>query len=269
MSAPARASIRDLRPPHVTGRLANRQPGPVWKQMPSGRMVDLMAPSPAAIDFAGDIAPALAYLARFDGACTGPLKIAGVRDPVTAPWTVLDHSVVGADLIRSAGGSDRLGLLFLLHDAHEAFTGDITTPAAQAISGWANRAFPDQGGYGAGEAARVGIADFKSAWDAAIFAAAGVPLPDQAEKRALREHDLRMMITERNHMMSRPERSWGDVERLRPLTVTGALRPGNTNRLITIFLERLDAWAPNARPRSTAAALEPLAITPRATGARA
>jgi uncharacterized protein len=260
MSTPARASIRDLRPPHVTGRLANRQPGPVWKQMPSGRMVDLMAPSPAAIDFAGDILPALGNIARFDGACApAPGR----------PWTVLDHSVVGADLIRSAGGSDRLGLLFLLHDAHEAYTGDITTPAAQAISGWANRAFPDQGGYGAGEAARVGIADFKGAWDAAIFAAAGVPPPDQAEKRALREHDLRMMITERNHMMSRPERSWGDVERLRPLTVTGALRPGNTNRLITIFLERLDAWAPNARPRSTAAALEPLAITPRATGARA
>jgi uncharacterized protein len=238
-------------PPHSPPRAkvpAKAQP-PIWKQMPSGRMVDLMAPKPADIDIMGDILPALASIARFDGACAPRLG---------RPWTVLDHSVIGADLLSQSphnpARGHRLPLLFLLHDAHEAYIGDITTPVAQAIEAQANRAFPGVGGYGAGYAARVGLGDLKFAWDAAIHAALGVAMPDQAEKRILREHDLRLMLTERNQMMVLPDRPWGDIERMQPLTVTGALRPGNSEKLVETFLVRLNAWAPQARARMNATA---------------
>jgi hypothetical protein len=62
------------------------------------------------------------------------------------------------------------------------------------------------------------------------------------------------MLTERNQMMARPDRPWGDIERLQPLTVTGALRPGNSEKLVETFLVRLNAWAPQARARMNATA---------------
>ncbi len=225
---------------------------PVYKQLPSGRMVDLMAPKPEDVCFTGDVAPALVNLARFDGACSAaPGK----------PWTVMDHSVAGADILISHGASPRLALLFLLHDCHEAYTGDITTPAQNAMACYADRAFPEQGGYGAGYAIKIGLADFKRAWDEAIFAAVGVPLPDAEEKRAIREHDLRMMMTERNHMMAPPWRTWGALESLPPLKLgrAGRLSPGKPNDLITGFLTRLDKWAPNARAKAGPEAMEPFA----------
>lgn len=46
-------------------------------------------------------------------------------------WSVLDHTLFGAALIRQdmAGyWAERLELAWLLHDAHEAITGDIPTP---------------------------------------------------------------------------------------------------------------------------------------------
>lgn len=248
-------------PPHTPPRKTapiKDQP-PIWKHMPSGRMVDLMSPHPGVIDLVADILPALANIARFDGACAPVLG---------KPWTVLDHSVTGADLLisnqPSLRGQTRLPLLFLLHDAHEAYIGDITTPVLQAIESHANRAFPDQGGYGAGHAVKVGLTDMKFAWDRAIFAALGIMPRVQAEQSILREHDLRMMLTERNHMMAQPERPWGHVEHLPPLNVTGALKPGNSQKLIEAFMDRLDAWAPQARARTAASTFEPH----RKTGAR-
>jgi uncharacterized protein len=242
---------------------------PIWKQLPSGRMVDLMDPTPSDIDFSGDVAPALAYLARFDGACTGPLKIAGVRDPVTAPWTVLDHSVDGADLLRAEGHPERMGALFLLHDAHEAFVGDIASPVAAALAATASREFPRKEGYPAGHYITCAIGSLKHAWDKAIHAAAGVAMPTPAEAAIIKRHDLRMLVTERNHMMAQPWRSWGPLETMPPLRMTGRLKPGPAEQRITTFLSRLDAWAPNARPRATPAALASLAPIPSAKGARA
>jgi hypothetical protein len=242
---------------------------PVWKQMPTGRMVDLIDPTPADVDFAGDVAPALSNIARFDGACTGPVKLAGIKAPLTMPWTVLDHLVAGADLMRREGASPRLAALFLLHDAHEAYVGDITTPVAGALAAMADCEWPDKPGHPAGHFITSAIAALKSAWDRAIWDAAGVPRPDAAELAAIKRHDLRMMITERNHMMAQPWRSWGPVENLPPLRVTGALSPRPREELITTFLARLDAWAPAARARACPSTLSPTLAPASAKGARA
>lgn len=233
---------------------------PIWKQLPSGRMVDLMDPTPSDIDFSGDVAPALANIARFDGSCAArPGR----------PWTVLDHSVDGADLLRAEGHPERMGALFLLHDAHEAFLGDISSPVAAALAATASREFPRKEGYPAGHYITCAIGSLKHAWDKAIHAAAGVAMPTPAEAAILKRHDLRMLVTERNHMMAQPWRSWGPLETMPPLRMTGRLKPGPAEQRITTFLSRLDAWAPNARPRATPAALASLAPIPSAKGARA
>jgi hypothetical protein len=76
----------------------------------SGRLVDLTHPDPASI-FIEDIAHALSHLCRFSG-MTNPL------------YTVAQHSVL-VSLHPAVKGYE---LEALLHDATEAYTGDLTVP---------------------------------------------------------------------------------------------------------------------------------------------
>lgn len=85
----------------------------------SGRMVPLDAPRPQMIAL-GDIAHALARIPRFNG-------------HTTAPWSVADHSLLVLDLMPHS--DPNVLLAALLHDAHEAYIGDITSPVAAAIRG--------------------------------------------------------------------------------------------------------------------------------------
>lgn len=96
----------------------------------TGKLVDLGAlwgdprPVRAAID-AADIASALAKVCRFNGA-------------TSRPYSVAEHSLHVAWVMEvELGITEPLPLLCgLLHDAHEAYTGDLTTPA-QAWMGFA------------------------------------------------------------------------------------------------------------------------------------
>lgn len=67
-----------------------------------------------------DIAWHLAQINRFTGACT-------------RPYSVAEHSLLCADLALHDGKSALVQLLCLLHDGHEAYTGDASSPAKQAI----------------------------------------------------------------------------------------------------------------------------------------
>lgn len=62
-----------------------------------------------------DVSIALSRIPRFGGHCR-------------VEWTVLQHSLVCATLAAASGGSRRLCLAALLHDAHEALTGDVPSP---------------------------------------------------------------------------------------------------------------------------------------------
>jgi uncharacterized protein len=77
----------------------------------SGRFVDLARPHPDDIDI-DDIATSLARLARFNG-------------HTRHAWTVAQHSILVARLLDENIAAARWGLL---HDAHEAYIGDISTP---------------------------------------------------------------------------------------------------------------------------------------------
>jgi uncharacterized protein len=84
----------------------------------SGLMVPLDQPAPHHIRL-GDIAHALARIPRFNG-------------HTTAQWSVADHSLLVLELLPAGLPADIM-LAALLHDAHEAYLGDITSPVAAAI----------------------------------------------------------------------------------------------------------------------------------------
>lgn len=84
----------------------------------SGREVDIHEPQPQTIRLV-DIALALSRIPRF---CGHTLRT----------WSVADHSLLVADLV-SAADPD-LQLAALLHDAHEAYMGDIILPLQYALN---------------------------------------------------------------------------------------------------------------------------------------
>lgn len=105
--------------------LACRNDSGVYMRTLSGREFSLTSPSPEHVSI-DDIAWHLSRIARFNGAVHGP-----------SPLTVAEHSVT---VERTVGGSPTRRLCALLHDAHEAYIGDIIRPVALALGdrqlGW-------------------------------------------------------------------------------------------------------------------------------------
>jgi len=89
-------------------------------QTRSGQAYDLLNPDPSTI-ILDDVAHALAHLARYTGHASGL-------------YTVAQHSVLGARVLRHEGHSDGVQRAFLLHDAHECVTGDVASPIKRAIA---------------------------------------------------------------------------------------------------------------------------------------
>lgn len=80
----------------------------------SGRFVDLLHPDPATIVL-DDIAHALSMVNRFGG-------------HTAEPWSVAEHSIAVSAMLWRSTGDPRLSLLGLLHDAAEAYLGDVVRP---------------------------------------------------------------------------------------------------------------------------------------------
>lgn len=134
----------------------------------SGQAVSLLSPTPETISLR-DIAHGLALITRWCGATQVPLSVA-------------QHSIIVADQLppdwRGYG---------LLHDGHEALTGDITTPMKQALRA-----------VGAGDA----VDRIACAIDKAIHARAGLPWPvPQDIAAAIQQADQRARDTEARDLL--------------------------------------------------------------------
>jgi len=174
-----------------------------WMQTADGRAVDLLAPRPEDVDFAGHVAGALGRLARFAGHVP------------EGPYSVAEHCSVGALAILRDTGNRDLAAAFLLHDAHEAYIGDITRPAAESIFVMARRdaiaeGMASEGAY-AERVARAGLRSIKHGLDRAIHLAAGMEYPrpwHDVTKDAIVEWDERMLETERRRFLRACARPW-------------------------------------------------------------
>jgi hypothetical protein len=92
-----------------------------WILTTSGRRVDLAAPNQADI-LPMDIAWALAQTNRFTGHCL-------------RPYSVAEHCLLVCHLAEHVHRLSVHDLLAaLMHDAHEAYCGDLSSPAKQAIA---------------------------------------------------------------------------------------------------------------------------------------
>src|SRR5215211_1662406 len=88
-------------------------PGP-YLQTVSGRFVNPFDPDPEQIDI-GDIARALANVCRFGGHCR-------------SFYSVAQHSVIVSELVEQRGGDVEDVFAALMHDATEAYLGDMPHP---------------------------------------------------------------------------------------------------------------------------------------------
>lgn len=157
----------------------------IWIQTLAGGF-DLLEPRVEHVDFQS-LSVALSRIPRFLGYTSG-----GVL-------SVAQHCVEGALAIECETGRRDAAAAFLLHDAHEAFIGDIPTPVQRALEVY----YPE---------VRAAIRTLKDRIDAAIYGAAGIEWPlDDETRDIVRTFDLRMCRTERDLFCSTPSQRWEDA----------------------------------------------------------
>lgn len=198
----------------------------IWMQTISGGALDLIEPRPEDVRL-GDIAEQLAKLARFNGA-------------TSVDWSVAEHCLLCAE-----HASPEAAPYALLHDAHEAYIGNLISPAAHAYGWWVAQFAARQGvPLEAGKAIFANaLAALKHTLDRAIHTAAGLAWPPPEHIRAeVRTLDARSLLTERRDLMARPPRLWGPrVEAYPPLPTRGRLKPAKS------WIAAADAFHARAR----------------------
>lgn len=200
-----------------------------WIQTERGRAFDLVAPDCRLVDFA-EMGDALARIARFSGHIGA------------GPYSVAQHSVLGADEILRETGDVAAAAAFLLHDGHEAYLGDKTSPVAEAEVETAAFLFP-----GGGALVKQVNQLMKQRIDIAIYKAAGMGehgCPFE-HRPIVKLYDMRMLATERAQLMATPRRRWhAAVEQAAPIRLQGKLMPWTWTKSADEFRERLDRYLP-------------------------
>ena len=187
-----------------------------WMQTVSGMPVDLLEPKPEMI-LLGDIAHALARMPRFCGHTIGDW-----------PWNVAQHSLLVESLMpTNSSASDRL--VALLHDAHEAYVGDLITPVKQAMN-----MIPRSSTYA--DPPAFAFTNIASKLDTAIWKAFGLE-PSTATYDAVRKADMLALAVEKEVLTAPARREWDRLPALPdPLP---QLRPAHPpSRAAEVFLDR-------------------------------
>lgn len=171
-----------------------------WKQTRSGLAIDLVKPDLSRLDIRLDIAVPLSLICRFDGHASNGEH---------AGYSVAQHCIKGADaILQETGGDTDAALAFLLHDAHEVLSGDITTPVAESL----DRMALDTVGRPMEGIIRRAIKTMKSRLDTEIYRRLGIawPLPPY-RAQIVADMDIRMLRRERDEMMRPAPKPWHDT----------------------------------------------------------
>lgn len=159
-----------------------------WMQTLSCKRWDVLNPAPEKVDWT-DIAVSLSRTARF-------------RGHTARFYSVAEHSVHVMRVVRGLTDDPVAHLAALLHDAHEAYLGDMITPVASALG--------------------VKLPEFRTVWgwmklnhDTAIFTAAGIE-PAQTDptiKKLVKDADAAVLLDERDQLFAAPPPDdWGVLE---------------------------------------------------------
>lgn len=136
-------------------------------QVFGGRVVDLSNPKVEDVSI-HNIAKALSKACRFNG-------------NTRYNYTVAQHSVMVADNMPRGWG-----MYGLLHDAHEAFIGDISTPVKNLINSSAGRDV---------------ISEISNAWDKVIYEAVGLEPPTDLINHYIKSADTDALQYEAENLM--------------------------------------------------------------------
>ena len=167
-----------------------------WFPSRSGLTLDLLDPTLDMIVWS-DIAESLAKACRFGGHCKGF-------------YSVAQHSLVVAQLVPR-----HLRAYGLLHDAHEAFTGDLISPLKALI----------------GEPIRK----IERRLDALIYEAAGIAPPTEEIAATIKRADVVALATERRDLV--------DTSHMTPWTILEGIEPADmTIRPYESWRHGRDRW---------------------------
>lgn len=172
------------------------EPDGPWIQTASGGVVGTLHPRPEDVDLI-DLAIALSWTNRYTGH--------------VGTYSVATHSILVSRWVESMGADAPDCMAALLHDAHEAYLGDLSRPLQEAIQVAVEDERPDLGGPGI--PANLGL--FKRAWsklrarhDAAILRGLGldrVIAPANLQQALIKEADTRILVDERDALWSSVE----------------------------------------------------------------
>jgi uncharacterized protein len=155
-------------------------------QARNGAAIDMVDPLAEDIDFAV-VCRSLADINRFSGAAQPAVSVAF-------------HTLIVAELV-----DDSLKPYALLHDAHEAFVGDLTTPTVLALAAIAGE--NHKHGFGI---VQDTVKELKLRHDLAIWEAAGLPPPTADQIDAIKFADHRALATEFRDFMVDMPCGWGN-----------------------------------------------------------
>lgn len=119
-----------------------------------------------------DIARSLSRIIRFYGHAAAPISVA-------------EHCCVVMEIVANEGGTPRQQLYALLHDAHEAYTGDISRPLKHLLM----------------DRYRVDIRSLERGIQERIYQALNIPLPEPAEMALIEKADLYALAAERSRWL--------------------------------------------------------------------
>lgn len=168
-----------------------------WILTSTGRRLDFSIPSADQIDII-DIANGLSKCCRFSGQCR-------------AFYSVAQHSVLVSEIVRRP-----VALAALLHDAAEAYTGDLPSPLKELIP----------------QAQHV-----ENELMHAVYEHFGLWV-SPSEQQAIRHADLIMLATERRDLMPHDQEPWPCLDGVIPRIAK--IEPWPHDTAWKLFLERFN-----------------------------
>ncbi len=160
-----------------------------WIQTRSGKAFPLIDPPPEAIDIE-DVAWSLAFQCRFNG-------------HTRKFYSIAEHSVRVARRLVAAHpeGGAALALMGLLHDAAEAYVGDVVLPLKLAMRAMDSH---HSSHYD----------DVERGLEGRIMERFGIPLESRVRmdfRQWVKRADAELLATEKRDLLGPGEREWGDL----------------------------------------------------------